>query len=125
MKKIEGYVSKKAILFWLENYEALESGDVPYDAPPTNSGPKAFDGITGNYLNKVMLDQAIEKLPKLEKALVKARWVHKFAVKRTVTVLNITKELYYIRCKKAVDLIYNEINGERAAVKRLLEKIIK
>ncbi|WP_433958554.1 hypothetical protein [Cytobacillus horneckiae] len=124
MKKIEGYVSKKAVRYWLDNYEYLEANDVPPDAPPSNSGPKSFDGITSNQLNKLMLDQAIENLPKLAKACCKARWVHKLPVKKTVTMLEINQEVYYNRCRLAINLIQKEINGEKAQYVGLLKKIL-
>lgn len=125
MKKIEGYVSKKAVLYWLENYESLQAGDRPIDAIPTNSGgPKAYDGISNNQLNRLMLDQAIENLPKLAKACCKARWVHRITVRKTLNTLEIDKDVYYNRCKLAVDLIHKEINGEKTNYKDLLEKII-
>jgi DNA-directed RNA polymerase specialized sigma24 family protein len=124
MKKIEGYVSKKVILYWLENYEYLQAKDTPPDAIPTNSGPKSYDGVSANQLNKVMLDQAIDELPKLAKACIKSRYVYKIAAGRTCSVLDISKDVYYDRCKLGVDLIYQQLNGERANYKKLLEKII-
>jgi fimbrial chaperone protein len=124
MKKIEGYVSKKAILYWLENYESLQAKDTPPDAIPGCSGPKAYDGVTSNQLNKLMLDQAIDRLPKLAKACCKARWVHRFSVNKTLKMLDIEKQVYYNRCKLAVNLIHKDINGERANYMALLGKIL-
>jgi len=123
MKKIDGYVSKAMILEWLRHYEYLEAGDTLPDALPGNSGPKAYDGVSARQLNKLMLDQAIENLPKLAKACCKARWVHKFSVKKTLRMLDIEADVYYNRCRLAVDLIHKEINGERANYVALLEKI--
>lgn len=125
MKKIEGLVSKKTILYWLENYEYLAAGDRPPEAPAGNSGPKAYDGVSAMQLNKLMLDQAIANLPKLTKACVKARWLRKFTVNRTCKVLDIEKSIYYNRCKQGVDLIYKEINGERSNYKALIDKILQ
>lgn len=123
MANIEGYVNKKTIRAWLDNYEYLEAGDILPDAVPSSSGPKAYDGISARQLNKVMLDQAIDNLPKLAKACCKARWVHKMPVNKTLDMLDIERDVYYNRCSLAVDLIYRELNGERASYVSLLEKI--
>jgi hypothetical protein len=42
---IEGYISKKNIKRWLENYEALVAGDRPYDAIPTNAGRRLMTAL--------------------------------------------------------------------------------
>lgn len=123
MKKIEGYTSKKAILYWLENYDYLAANDRPPDAPIGNSGPKAYDGVKTSQLNLLMLNQAIDRLPMLAKACCKARWVNGFPVRHTLNMLDISKDVYYERCRLAVELIYKEINGERASYKALLDKI--
>lgn len=126
MKRIEGYVSKKAILFWLENYEYLEAGDRPPDAPVTSSGPKSYDGIKANQLNKMMLDQAIEELPKLEKACVKARWVYGFRRKQRLKMcdmLGISEAMFFSRSNQSIKLLHDRINGEAAKYKALLDKI--
>jgi DNA-directed RNA polymerase specialized sigma subunit len=124
MVKIEGYISKKAIRRWLENYESLAAGDRPPEAVSTNSGPKAYDGISNAQLNKMMLDQAIENLPDLMKACIKARYIYKLPRKRTLQLLGISDAVYYNRCKLAIDHIYLELNGDLAGIKRLLEKIL-
>lgn len=124
MVRIEGYVSKKVIYRWLENYEYIDAGDTPPEAPPSNGGPKSDDGISGGFLNKVMLDQAIENLPLLMKACIKARYIHRLPLGKTLKTLEISRDVYYERCKMAVDHIYRELNGDRVGVKSLLEKII-
>lgn len=128
MVQIEGYVSKKVIRQWLENYEYMEVGDRPPDAPVTNSGPKSADGIKGGQLNKLMLDQAIEELPLLERACVKARWVHRFSPKQRRKMcerLGITNDMYRSRSEQSVKLLHDRINGEVALYKRLFDKINK
>ncbi|TYR82123.1 hypothetical protein FZC66_00560 [Priestia megaterium] len=124
---IEGYTSKKVIRRWLDNYESMAVGDkIPDDMPRNTGGPKVADGWGPGKLNKLMLDQALEKIPdKVTKYCVYARWVHVFAVKSTLKALRITKEEYYNRCSQGVDFIYSEINGERAGVKNLLELILQ
>lgn len=123
MKQIDGYISKKVVREWLANYNAMQAGERPVDAIVMSSGPKPSDGVTSGQLNKVMLDQAIEALPILTKACCKARWVHGFPVNRTVAVLDISREIYYARCKEAVELIYLALNGEKASYVGLLRKI--
>ncbi|AYP68433.1 hypothetical protein HWB91_gp63 [Bacillus phage vB_BboS-125] len=123
--RVEGYVSKKAIQRWLENYEYLEAGDTPPDTPPTNSGPKNQDGISGGQLNKLMLDQAIENLPPLAKACILARWVHKLSRAKTLRVLGISDAIYRNRCSLGIDLIHSEINGEVGRYKALADKILQ
>jgi DNA-directed RNA polymerase specialized sigma24 family protein len=126
MVRVEGYISKKNIVRWLEHYEYLQVGDQQPDAlPMSTGGPKADDGISGGFLNRVMLDQAIDNLPPLMKACIKARYVHKLPLGKTLRVLGIGQGVYYERCKMAVDHIYKELNGDRLGVKALLEKIIK
>lgn len=121
--RVEGYISKKTIRSWLENYDSLQAKDRPVDAPVVSSGPKPADGVTASQLNKVMLDQAIASLPILTKACCKARWVNRLPVRRTVEILDISKSIYYERCEMAVDLIYRQLNGEKASYMALLRKI--
>jgi DNA-directed RNA polymerase specialized sigma24 family protein len=123
--KIEGFISKKTIKRWLEDYEYLTAGDRPPDAPPTNGGPKPDDGITNGQLNKLMLDQAINDLPPLMKACVKSRYVYKLRLGKTLKVLGISGGVYYERCRMAIDHIYAQLNGEKANYKALFDKIIK
>ena len=60
MTRIDGYVSKKTIRLWLENYESLAVGASVPDAPPSFTGPGAQDGKGDGRLNKIVLDQAIK-----------------------------------------------------------------
>lgn len=126
MKKIEGYVSKKAIRFWLENYEYLEAGAlIPTDEVRSTGGAqKAEDGKTANELNKIMLDQAIEQLPPLQRACIMARYVKKLKRDRTLKVLEISASIYYERCNMAIEEIHTQINGEKKQYKGLLDKIM-
>jgi hypothetical protein len=125
LKRIEGYISKKAVRYWLENYEYLEAGDRPPDAPPSNSGPKSPDGVSANQLNKIMLDQAIENLPPLHKACVKARWVYKFRMSHTLRTLEIGSSVYKQRTNEAITLIHDELNGDKVGYMGLLSEILK
>lgn len=123
MPRIEGYVSKKVIKRWLEEYEYLEAGDLPPDAPPSNSGPKSKDGISGRQLNKLMLDQAIEQLPPLQKACIKARYVERLPLKVTLRGLEVSAKVYYNRCDVAINNMYYYLNGKAANAVDLLKAI--
>lgn len=123
--RIEGLVSKKAIKKWLENYEYLAAGDKPPDAPPSNSGPKAYDGVTGGQLNKIMLDQAVESLSPLTQACIRARYIHKLPLRRTLKALGISAAIYYNRCDQGINDMYFFLNGKAANTLALLKEIKK
>lgn len=110
---MEERISRKTIRYWLDNYEYMATGDVPPEAPVTNSGPKSFDGISAGKLNKIMLDKAIEDLPAQTKALVKSRFVHRHRRKLTLYLLGISPPTYYTWSDKAVDMIYEDLNGKK------------
>lgn len=124
MLKIDGYVSKKNIRRWLENYESLAAGDCPPDAIPTHSAAKALDGWTGGKINKIMLDQAIDKIPdRLTKACVYARWIYRLPLGETLRKLGLTKDAYFKRCDTALDFVCNYVNGGIVGYMRLSEII--
>lgn len=123
MARFEGFISKKVVKAWLETYEYMIAGDRPPDALPGNSGPKSADGIKAGFLNRVMLEQAIESLSPLTKACCKARWVHKLPRKQVLDTLGISKEVYYNRCDQAIEEIYQFVNGGLLPVKNLVEAI--
>jgi fimbrial chaperone protein len=123
MTRIDGYVSKKTIRLWLENYESLAVGDRFPDAPPSFTGPSAQDGKSDGRLNKIVLDQAIKQLPKNIKYIVLARYVYKIPRKNTLRIMNITAKLYYSRCRQAVDLLHMSINGDMAGMRRLIKNL--
>lgn len=127
MQRIEDYVSKKVIMFWLDGYHELAHGERPEDAPVVNGGQKAADGVSATKLNKIMLDQAIDSLPLIERACVKARWTHKISRRdrlRMCKQLGISEAMYWTRSRQAVTLIYERVNGKAAGYKALFEKII-
>lgn len=118
--KIKGYISKKVIMHWLENYESLVVGDRSFDAVPGNSGPKDVDGVSLSQLNKIMLESAVDKLPLLERFCCKNRWYFKHAVRYTTNKLGITSKEYYSLCNSAIELIHKDLNGEMVGVKKLM-----
>ncbi|MCY9198114.1 hypothetical protein MOE86_15655 [Bacillus atrophaeus] len=122
--RVEDYMSKSTIQKLLENYTELAAGERPDDVV-SSGGPKAYDGVTGTQLNKIMLDSAIENLPADIRSCVKSRYVYKLPMSLAVDTLGISKKVYYNNCKRAIDLIHKEFNGKSANAKALLEKIIK
>jgi len=121
--RVEGYVSKKVVRFWLENYQSLQMRDSPVDALPCNSGPKPYDGVTSTHLNKIMLDAAIKALPRELQLVVKARWIIKPPLKKTLQALGMSEQKYRTRCNQAIDHIYRHVNGKALAVKAVYDKI--
>ncbi|MEC3841558.1 hypothetical protein [Bacillus amyloliquefaciens] len=122
--RVEDFMSKSTIKKLLENYTELAAGERPDDVV-SSGGPKAYDGVTGTQLNKIMLDSAIENLPPTIRSCVKCRYVYKLPMSLAIDTLGIPKKAYYKGCSKAVDLIYKELNGKSANAKAFLEKIIK
>lgn len=118
-------MSKKNIRRLLDNYHTLEAGDqLPNpDAAPINTGPKAYDGVGGGRLNKIMLDDAIGKLSPFMQAVVKCRWTRQLPLKDALKVLGVSKSVYYHRCSLAVEQIYINVNGRAAGIVALYEKI--
>lgn len=123
MTRIDGYVSKKTIRLWLENYESLAVGDRFPDAPPSFTGPATQDGKSDGRLNKIVLDQAIKQLPKNMRYIVLARYVVKIPRKNTLRTMNITETVYYTRCKQAIDMMHMTINGDMVGMKKLIKKL--
>lgn len=126
MARIEGYVSKKNIKRWLENYPALAAGDRIDDGMVVNSGPKAYDGVSGGRLNKIMLDKA---LADMRRALPFSwrcclyRWVKPIMRREALKLLGVSGTVYTRGCNEAVDYIYKHVNGELIPYMRLLDAI--
>ena len=104
-------VSRNTVRRWLNNYESLLTGSPPDDAIPQNSGAKPTDGITNRQLTKIMLDQALDALPKDLKQVAYYRWLERWPLSVTLMYLGLTKDQYYYRCDLAVDHIYHYLNG--------------
>ena len=112
--KVEGYISRKSIIRWLEDYEYMQAGDQSPDAPPVNSGPKNYDGISGGRLNKIMLDSAIARLSPLKRSCLEAKYIERLPREVTMRALEISEKVYRSRVEAAIDDIYNYLNGEKA-----------
>ncbi|MDZ5608573.1 hypothetical protein U2I54_16100 [Bacillus pseudomycoides] len=123
MTRIDGYVSKKTIKLWLENYESLAVGDRFPDTPPSFTGPITLDGKGDGRLNKIVLDQAIKQLPKNMKYIVLARYVYKIPRKRILHTLSINANDYYKYCDKAVVRLHKIINGDMVGMNQLIKKL--
>jgi hypothetical protein len=125
--KLEGVVSRKVIRLWLENYQALTSGDRIPEAVVFCSR-KADDGIGGTFLNRVMLEKAIGQLeraaPKVY-ACCKARWIEPQGLGETLRALVLSKSAYYRACDRSVDFIYYQVNGKAANLLDLIKAIQK
>jgi fimbrial chaperone protein len=125
---IEGYVSKKNVLRWLANYESLVAGDRPYDALPSNSGPKNVDGVSGGRVNKIMLDQALDKLrqemPFSWNCLL-VTYIRPILQKEALRILRVRRSVYIRGLGEGVEFIYREINGGAAEEKDMLEGMLE
>jgi hypothetical protein len=125
--KVEGVVGRKVIRLWLENYQALTSGDRIPEAVVFCSR-KSDDGIGGAFLNRVMLQKALEdmdqKAPRLY-ACCKARWIEPRGLGETLRGLVISKSSYYRACDNAVDYIFYQVNGKAANLLDLIKAIQK
>nr|WP_233167690.1 hypothetical protein [Paenibacillus roseus] len=125
--RLEGYISKKNIRRWLDNYASMVVGDRPYDALPSNSGPKAYDGVSDGRINKIMLDHTLEQLRRDKPrtyACVQARWLLQLRTGEAMRKLGIPQDEYARRCSNAVDFLYLRINGKSDGYRRLAEFIL-
>lgn len=123
--RIEGFVSRRIIRFWLDNYQAIAAHDLVLDALPKNSSAKPYDGIANSQMNKVMLDDAIKKLPPRIGACAVARWIKRWDTRQILKTLNISREVYYERCDDAIELIYQRLNGSAINYGKLMDEIKK
>lgn len=120
--KIEGYVSKKIVRKMLDNYHTKQKRDRSFKEYVTSSSLNV-DGKSGADLDKIIIDQSVEKLPDIVRACCRARWYYKTAVRHTCNVLGITVNEYYSYCNEAIDLIYRDINGSKVGMKALFKAI--
>lgn len=116
-------MTRRAVQSWLEHYEALQAGDRPMDYVPGNSGPRTRDGVSGGRVNRIMLDDALKKLPPLLLACVTYRWLRPIRRKEALERLGVSKDVYYRRCNWAIDYLYAEVNGLAVNRQALLEAI--
>jgi hypothetical protein len=122
---IEGYLSRNAIKRILKNWHEVGANKKDY-SEIGHDNPIKGDGVGGGRINKIMIDQALKKIPyKKVQYCAYARWIYNIPAARTLARLGISRHTYHKHCDQAVDFIYSEINGDRAGVKNLLELILQ
>jgi hypothetical protein len=124
--RVEEAVSRKVIRMWLENYQAITSEDRIPDAVVFCSR-KADDGISGTFLNRVMLQKGLAQMAKDAPRLYqccKARWIEPiWLLSETLRTLGLSKSAYYRACDNAVEFLYYQVNGKAANLLDLLKAI--
>jgi fimbrial chaperone protein len=125
MVVVRGIISKAQLRNWLENWLSFTTGDLLPDAPAINSGAKSRDGVTGGQINKIMLDDAINRLPSELRRVIYLRWTSPGEIKLrdALRALGVQKSEYYRRCDVAVDMLYDRINGLAINYANLYENI--
>ena len=78
---------------------------------PRNSGPKEYDGIYGNQINKIMLDEAIDKLPSDQRNAVICRYIRRYSLGMALDLLKLTKKQYFAAHDMAISNIFSILNG--------------
>ncbi|GKU79308.1 hypothetical protein [Paenibacillus sp. L3-i20] len=126
MAHIEGYVSKKNIIRWLENYGSLEAGDQIDDGQVVivNSGPKQTDGVSGGRLNKIMLDQALGQLRRemsFSFYCVRFTYIRPILQKEALRILNVRRPVFIRGLEQGEEYLFRVINGGAAEEKERLE----
>ena len=113
MVVVRGVISKTQLRDWLENWLSFAVGDKLPDALSVNSGVKSRDGVTGGQINKIMLDDAISRLPSELQRVIYLRWTSptRIQLRDALRALGVQKSEYYRRCNVAVDKLYDRING--------------
>lgn len=113
---------------WLENYEKLgvDVSAVAYDSGGTGGGGghSSGGGVRSAVLAKIMLDQAVEKLPPQLQGPVKLRWVSRLRRDQILKQLGTSKWVYYSRCDFAVAVLTELVNGRQVDdLKKFMEEI--
>jgi hypothetical protein len=126
MAHIEGYVSKKNVLRWLENYGSLAVGDQIDDGQVVivNSGPKQTDGVSGGRLNKIMLDQALGQLRKelsFSFYCVRFHYIRPILQKEALRILRVRRPVFIRGLEQGEEFIYRSVNGGAAEELERLE----
>lgn len=122
---VKGVISKDRLRVWLQNWLYFEAGDRIPDEQVHNSGPRSLDGITAGCINRIMMDDAIKRLPSELQRVLYLRWTSPRKIKLTdaLSALGIRKSEYYRRCDLAVDKLYELINGKPANYANLYAEI--
>lgn len=127
MRIISGFISRKNVQRWLENYAAIHAGDRIDDGRPVNSGPRPLDGVSGGRLNKIMLEKALADL-KRDKPFVwrcvLCRWIKPVTRREALQLLGVSDSEYAEGCREGVDYVFNHVNGGAVGYSKLLAVIL-
>lgn len=123
--RVEGLISRKSIMRWLDEYEYMATGTRNPEAPEGSGGTKPADGISGTQLNKIMLDEAMETLTPLVRACLRSKYVYRLTNKQGTKALGIGASVYARRCEQGIDALYYKVNGQAANIADLLAKVEK
>lgn len=118
-------IGRFQVMEWLENYEGLgaDVSAVSYGGTGAGGG-HGSGGVRAAVLAKIMLDQAIEKLPGQLQEPVRLRWVDRLRRDQILKQLGTSKWTYYSRCDFAVAVITEAVNGrEIKDLKKFMEEI--
>jgi DNA-directed RNA polymerase specialized sigma24 family protein len=113
MGKDNDIISERTIRKWLDNYDLLVDGKCNFEIIATNSGPRNPDGISNSYLNRIMLQDAIKKLPGEIRNCVVLRWIKQVPLRKAASMLGVNGAKYYKLCDAAVRELFITINGIR------------
>lgn len=111
---------------WLEDYEKLEVdvSAVSYGSGGSGGGGYGHGGgVKSAVLAKIMLDQAVAKLPPQLQEPVRLRWVDRARRSDILKKLGTSKWIYYSRCDFAVAVITEMVNGRQPDLKKFMEEI--
>jgi hypothetical protein len=123
LRRIEGFISKKNVLRWLKHYHAIQVGDRIDDGVPINTGPKAYDGVSGGRLNKFMLGKALDDMRQAQPFYYRCascRWIKPVTRREALQLLGVSALEYARGCDEAVEYVYRHVNGGAVGYSKLL-----
>jgi hypothetical protein len=119
-------ISRYLVAEWLEDYEKLgtEVSAVDYKKGGGGGSGDAGYGVRSSTLAKIMLDQAIEKLPGSLREPVRLRWLVRERRSDILKQLGTLKWIYYSRCDFAVAVLTELVNGRQPEdLRKFMEEI--
>lgn len=119
-------IGRGQVAEWLENYERLgvDVSAVAYGSGGGGSGGYGSGGqVKSAVLAKIMLDQAIAKLPGHLRDPVRLRWVNVTRRSDILKQLGTSRWVYYSRCDFAVTVITELVNGREFDINELAAEI--
>ena len=106
--------SLRTVRGWLHNYEAIVAGD-RREGFTGNASAKAYDGVSGKVLMRIMLTSAVDSLPQHIRRAVRFRWMYHVRRSVALEVLGCTKHEYYAWCEEGIELVWKFVNGDQPA----------